>query len=120
MTIPAEVLKKVKLLELSTRKIINNLFAGEFKSAFQGQGMIFSEFREYVPGDDVRAISWPVTARTGKPFIKIFDEEKETTVLLAVDVSGSNDYGSGNNFKGEIINHISALLSSQLLKMEIQ
>ena len=74
MSIPAEVLKKVKLLEISTRKLVNNLFTGEYHSAFKGQGMTFSEFREYVPGDDVRAISWPVTARTGKPYIKKFDD----------------------------------------------
>tara|TARA_B100000749_G_scaffold280887_2_gene280001 strand:+ start:57828 stop:58703 length:876 start_codon:yes stop_codon:yes gene_type:complete len=111
VSIPAEVLKKVKLLEISTRKLVNNLFTGEYHSAFKGQGMTFSEFREYVPGDDVRAISWPVTARTGKPYIKKFDEEREMTVMLAVDVSASGDYGSGPYFKGEIINHLAALLS---------
>ncbi|MEZ4871939.1 MAG: DUF58 domain-containing protein [Bdellovibrionales bacterium] len=111
MTVPAEVLKKVKLLEISTRKLVNNLFTGEYHSAFKGQGMTFSEFREYVPGDDIRAISWPVTARTGKPYIKKFDEEREMTVMLAVDVSASGDYGSGPYFKGEIINHLAALLS---------
>ena len=111
MSVPSEILKKVKLLELSTRKLVNNLFTGEYHSAFKGQGMTFSEFREYIPGDDVRAISWPVTARTGRPFIKKFDEEREMTVLLAVDVSGSSDFGSKKYFKGEVFNHLAALLS---------
>ena len=111
MSLPPEILKKVKLLELSTRKLVNNLFAGQYHSAFKGQGMTFSEFREYVPGDDVRSISWPVTARTGKPYIKKFDEEREMTLILAVDVSGSSDFGSQSYFKGEIIAHLSALLS---------
>ncbi|MCB0390563.1 MAG: DUF58 domain-containing protein, partial [Bdellovibrionales bacterium] len=75
-----------------------------------GQGMTFSEFREYVPGDDIRAISWPLTARTGKTFIKKYDEEREMTLILAVDVSGSEDFGSQNYFKGEVIAHLAALL----------
>lgn len=116
MSLPPEILKKVKLLEISTRKLVNNLFAGEYHSAFKGQGMTFSEFREYVPGDDVRAISWPVTARTGKPFIKKFDEERELTLLLAVDVSGSEDFGTGEYLKGEIVTHLAALLSFSALK----
>ena len=110
MSLPPEILKKVKLLEISTRKMVNNLFAGEYNSAFRGQGMTFSEFREYVPGDDVRAISWPVTARTGKPYIKKFDEEREMTLLLAVDVSGSSDFGTQKWFKGEVMTHLAALL----------
>jgi uncharacterized protein (DUF58 family) len=108
--LPPEILKKVKLLEIHTRKIVNSLFAGQYHSAFKGQGMTFAEFREYVPGDDVRAISWPLTARTGKTFIKKYDEERELTVMLAVDVSGSLSFGSGDQFKGEIITHLSALL----------
>lgn len=111
MSLPPEILKKVKLLELSTRKIVNNLFAGEYHSAFKGQGMTFSEFREYVPGDDVRTISWPLMARTGKPYIKKFDEEREMTLMLAVDVSGSSDFGTNQYFKGEVITHLAALLS---------
>jgi uncharacterized protein (DUF58 family) len=109
--LPEEILKKVKLLELNTRKLVNNLFAGEYHTMFKGQGMTFAEFREYVPGDDVRAISWPLTARTGKTFIKKFDEERELTLILAVDVSGSSDYGSGAYFKGEIMVHLAALLA---------
>lgn len=110
MGLPPEILKKVKLLEISTRKMVNNIFAGEYNSAFKGQGMTFSEFREYVPGDDIRTISWPLTARTGKTFIKKFDEEREMTLVLAVDVSGSADFGSKNYYKGEVIAHLAALL----------
>lgn len=110
MSLPPEILKKVKLLEINTRKMVNSLFAGQYHSAFKGQGMTFAEFREYVAGDDVRAISWPVTARTGKTFIKKFDEERELTLMLAVDVSGSLSFGSGEYFKGEIVTHLSALL----------
>lgn len=111
MSLPAELVKKVKLLELQTRKKVNNLFIGEYHSAFKGQGMTFSEFREYVPGDDVRTIAWSLTARTGKVYIKKFDEEREMTVILAVDVSGSQDFGSKKYFKGEVAAHVAALLS---------
>lgn len=110
MSLPPEILKKVKLLEINTRKLVNSLFAGQYHSAFKGQGMTFAEFREYVAGDDVRTISWPVTARTGKTFIKKFDEERELTLMLVVDVSGSLSFGSGEYFKGEIVTHLSALL----------
>lgn len=111
MSLPPELVKKVKLLELVTRKKVNNLFIGEYHSAFKGQGMTFSEFREYVPGDDVRTIAWPLTARTGKVFIKKHDEEREMTVILAVDVSGSQDFGSQTYFKGEVAAHLAALLA---------
>lgn len=114
--LPPEIAKKVKLLEISTRKLVNSLFAGQYHSAFRGQGMTFAEFREYVPGDDVRTISWPVTARTGKTYIKKFDEERELTLMLAVDVSGSLDFGSKDIFKGEIITHLSALLGFSAAK----
>ena len=110
MAIPAEILKKVKLLEIQTRKLVNSLFAGQYHSAFKGQGMTFSEFREYVAGDDVRTISWPVTARTGKTHIKKYDEEREQTLFLLVDVSGSTVFGSQKYFKGEVMTHLSALL----------
>ena len=111
MSLPPELLKKVKLLEISTRKKVNNMFIGEYHSAFKGQGMTFSEFREYVPGDDVRQISWPLYARTEKVYIKKHDEEREMTVMLAVDVSGSQDFGSQEYFKGEVAAHVAALLS---------
>lgn len=116
MALPAEILKKVKMLELSTRKLVNNLFAGEYHSAFKGQGMTFSEFREYSPGDDIRAISWPVTARTGKPFIKRFNEERELTLMLVVDVSASGSFGTKAYFKGEVIAHLAAILSFSAVK----
>ena len=106
MSLPPELLKKVKLLEIQTRKKVNNLFIGEYHSAFKGQGMTFSEFREYVPGDDVRLISWPLYARTEKVYIKKHDEEREMTVMLAVDVSGSQDFGSKSYFKGEVAAHV--------------
>lgn len=111
MSLPPELLKKVKLLEISTRKKVNNLFLGEYHTAFKGQGMTFSEFREYVPGDDVRTIAWGLMARSGKVYIKKFDEEREMTVILAVDVSGSQDFGSKQYFKGEVAAHVAALLS---------
>lgn len=110
MAIPDHILKQVKLVELRTRKLVNNLFMGEYHAAFKGQGMTFSEFREYVPGDDVRSISWPVTARTGKPYIKKYDEEREMSVVLAVDVSGSHQTGSQLELKGEVAAHLSALI----------
>ncbi len=111
MSLPPELLKKVKLLEISTRRRVNNLFLGEYHSAFKGQGMTFSEFREYVPGDDVRNIAWSLMARTGKPYIKKYDEEREMTVIIAVDISGSQDFGSKEYFKGEVAAHVAALLS---------
>ncbi len=110
MSIPADIVKKVKLLELNTRKMVNSIFAGQYQSAFKGQGMTFSDFREYVPGDDVRAISWNLTARTGKTYIKKYEEERELTIILAVDVSGSMGFGSQNYLKGEVITHLAALI----------
>lgn len=115
--LPPEILKKVKLLEISTRKLVKNLFAGEYRTAFKGQGMTFSEFREYEAGDDVRHISWPLTARAGKPFIKKFEEEREQTLLLMVDVSGSGYFGSKEYFKGEVLTHLAALLSFAAAKI---
>jgi len=110
LSLPPEILKKVKLLEISTRKLVNSTFAGQYHSAFKGQGMTFSDFREYVPGDDVRAISWNLTARTGKTHIKKYEEERELTLMLAVDVSGSMGFGSKNYLKGEVVTHLAALL----------
>lgn len=114
--IPAEVLKKVKLLEIQTRKIVNNLFAGEYHTHFKGQGMTFADFREYVPGDDVRSISWPLTARTGKPYVKQYEEERELTLILAIDISGSTDFGTGEHFKGEVMNWLAAVLAFSAVK----
>lgn len=120
MNIPPEILKKVKLLEISTRKTVNNQFAGEYHTRFKGQGMTFADFREYVPGDDVRTISWALTARAGKPYIKKFDEERELTVLLVVDVSGSTDFGTGENLKGEAIVNLAALVAFSAVKNKDQ
>jgi uncharacterized protein (DUF58 family) len=109
--LPKEILKKVKLLEISTRKLVNNLFAGEYHTVFKGQGLTFADFREYVPGDDIRSISWNLTAKTGRPFVKRYDEERELTMMLAVDVSGSGDFGSKDYLKGEVLVQLAAVLS---------
>lgn len=120
MILPDEILRKVKLLEISTRKLVTTVFAGEYHTAFKGQGMTFSEFREYVPGDDVRSISWALTARAGKPYIKKYDEERELTMMLVVDISGSADFGSGKNFKGEVMTHLAALLAFSAIRNKDQ
>ena len=111
-----EVLKQVQMIEIKTRRLVNNLMAGEYHTMFRGRGMTFAEFREYVPGDDVRSISWNVTARQGKPFIKKYDEERELTLMLAVDISGSGDVGSRNMIKGEIIAMLAAVLGFSAVK----
>ncbi|MEK6627049.1 MAG: DUF58 domain-containing protein [Bdellovibrionota bacterium] len=116
MAVPAEILKKVKRIEIDTRKMVNNIFSGEYHTRFKGQGMTFSDFREYVAGDDVRSISWNLTARAGKPFIKTFEEERELTMVLAVDVSGSQDYGSKNYFKAETLTYVAATLAFSAVK----
>ena len=82
MTVPAEILKKVKRIDIDTRKLVNNIFSGEYHTHFKGQGMTFADFREYVAGDDVRSISWTLTAKTGKPYIKTYEEEREMTLML--------------------------------------
>lgn len=120
VALPDEILKKVKLLEINTRKVVNNQFAGEYHTVFKGQGMTFADFREYVPGDDVRSISWALTARTGKTYIKKFDEERELTVILAVDVSASADFGTGPYFKGEVMTHLAAIIAFSAIKNKDQ
>ena len=109
--VPAEILKKVKRLELRTRHLVNTVFSGEYHSVFKGQGMAFAEVREYQLGDDVRTIDWNVTARMGHPFFKVFDEERELTVMLMVDASGSGDFGTVEQMKGEIGVEICAMLA---------
>ena len=109
--IPTEILKKVKRIELRTRNLVNTIFAGEYHSVFKGRGMAFAEVREYQPGDDVRTIDWNVTARMGDPFVKVFDEERELTVILMVDASASGDFGTVSQMKGEIGAEICALLA---------
>jgi uncharacterized protein (DUF58 family) len=98
----AAVLQQVKLIELQTRRLVNSLFAGEYRSVFKGQGMEFAEVREYLPGDEVRSIDWNVTARMRRPFVKRYIEERELTVMLVVDLSGSERFGSARRFKAEL------------------
>jgi len=107
----ADLLKKVRKIEIKTRGLSGNIFAGEYHSAFKGRGMTFSEVREYQPGDDVRNIDWNVTARFGQPFVKVFEEERELTVMLIIDVSESEGFGTQSKFKRDLIAELSAVLS---------
>ena len=107
----SELLKKVRKIEIKTKGLSRNIFAGEYHSAFKGRGMAFSEVREYQFGDDIRNIDWNVTARYGHPFIKIFEEERELTVMLLVDVSGSREFGTVERLKKNVIVEIAAILS---------
>lgn len=109
--LPKEILKKVREIEIRTNRLVNEVFAGEYESVFKGRGMEFAEVREYAPGDDVRTIDWNVTARFGKPFVKQFIEERELTVMLLVDLSGSEDFGSATRVKREIVAEVAALLA---------
>ncbi|MDR0699712.1 MAG: DUF58 domain-containing protein [Tannerella sp.] len=107
----SELLKKVRKIEIKTRGLSNNIFAGEYHSAFRGRGMAFSEVREYQYGDDIRDIDWNVTARYARPYVKVFEEERELTVMLMIDVSGSKDFGSVNMMKNELTTEIAATLA---------
>jgi len=109
--VPPEILRQVKLLELRTRGLVNSLFTGEYHSVFKGQGMEFAEVREYQPGDEVRSIDWNVTARMRHPYVKRYIEERELTVMLAVDLSGSSRFGTVNRFKSELATELSAVLA---------
>jgi uncharacterized protein (DUF58 family) len=109
--VPKEILDKVRLIEIRTRSAVNDLLAGEYHSVFKGRGVEFAEVREYQVGDDVRSIDWNVTARVGAPFVKIYDEERELTVMLVVDASASGAFGSVRQMKGEVGVEISALLA---------
>ena len=106
-----ELLKKVRQIEIKTRGLSRNIFAGEYHSAFKGRGMAFSEVREYQFGDDIRNIDWNVTARYNHPYVKVFEEERELTVMLLIDVSGSREFGTSEKLKKNIITEISAILS---------
>jgi len=106
-----ELLKKVRKIEIKSRGLSKNIFAGEYHSAFKGRGMAFSEVREYQYGDDIRNIDWNVTARYNKPFIKVFEEERELTVMLLIDVSGSRDFGTFDKYKKNVITEIAAVLA---------
>lgn len=107
----AELLKQVRKIEIKTRGLSNNIFAGEYHSAFKGRGMAFSEVREYQYGDDVRDIDWNVTARFNRPYVKVFEEERELTVMLLVDVSGSLDFGTSQQTKRQMTTEIAATLA---------
>ncbi len=114
--VPPEVLRQVKLLELRTRGLVNSLFSGEYRSVFKGQGMEFSEVREYQPGDEVRSIDWNVTARMQRPYVKRYIEERELTVMLAVDVSGSERFGTRRRFKSELASELAAVLAMSAIR----
>lgn len=111
-----ELLKKVRLIELKTRGLSEHIFSGEYHSAFKGRGMTFSEVREYSPGDEVRTIDWNVTARFGHPFVKVFEEERELTAMLVADVSGSEDFGTAQQLKRELITEVCATIAFSAIK----
>ena len=107
----SEIIKKVRKIEIKTRGLSSNIFAGQYHSAFKGRGMAFSEVREYQYGDDVRDIDWNVTARFNKPYVKVFEEERELTVMLLIDVSGSLDFGTRKQMKRDMVTEIAATLA---------
>jgi len=109
--IPRENLNQVRRVEIATRGLVHDVFSGEYHSVFKGRGMNFAEVREYHYGDDIRSIDWNVTARSGAPFVKVFDEERELTVMLVVDVSASGEFGSRSRMKGEVAVEICAVLA---------
>ncbi len=106
-----ELLKKVRKIEIKTRRLSDHIFSGEYHTSFKGRGMTFSEVRQYQFGDDVRAIDWNVTARYNEPYIKVFEEERELTMMLMVDVSGSESFGTKNQFKKDIVTEIAATMA---------
>ena len=114
--LPKEVIKKIRRIEIRTKKLVNELFSGEYHSTFKGQGMEFEEVRQYEPGDDVRLIDWNVTARMGQPYIKKFREERELTVILLIDVSSSGQFGTRDRFKNETAAELGALLAFSAIK----
>jgi uncharacterized protein (DUF58 family) len=116
MGVPPEILRQVKLIELKTRGLVNSVFTGEYRSVFKGQGMEFSEVREYQPGDEVRSIDWNVTARMRRPFVKRYIEERELTVMLVVDLSGSERFGTVRRFKSELASELAAVLAMSAVR----
>ena len=106
-----ELLKKVRKIEIKTRRLSDHMFGGEYHSTFKGRGMTFSEVRQYQFGDDVRSIDWNVTARYNTPFVKIFEEEREMTVMMLIDVSASENFGTRKQFKRELATEIAAILA---------
>ncbi len=111
-----ELLKKVRKIEIKTRRLSDHVFGGEYHSTFKGRGMTFSEVRQYQYGDDVRSIDWNVTARYNEPFVKVFEEERELTMMLVADISGSELFGTKNQFKNEIITEVAATLAFSALQ----
>jgi len=114
--IPPEVLQKVQRLEIQMKHLVNDIFSGEYHSVFKGRGMEFAEVREYIPGDDIRSIDWNVTARLGAPFVKKYVEERELTVLLAVDLSASGVFGSGSQLKRDLATEVCSILAFSAIK----
>ncbi len=114
--VPREVRRQVKLIELRTRGLVNTVFSGEYQSVFKGQGMEFAEVREYVPGDEYRTIDWNVSARMGHPYVKKYTEERELTVLFAVDMSGSEQFGTRGRFKAETATEVAAVIAMAAIK----
>lgn len=114
--IPTELFKQVRQIHIRTRRLVNDVFAGEYHSAFKGRGMEFAEVREYTPGDDIRTIDWNVTARTGQPYIKQYVEERELTVMLLVDLSASGQFGTVSKLKTEIATELCAVLAMSAIR----
>lgn len=114
--IPQEVMQQIRRIQIRTNRMVNEVFAGQYESVFRGQGMEFKEVREYVPGDDVRLIDWNVTARTGRPHVKLLAEERELTVMLVVDASGSGRFGTVDRFKNELAAELCAVLAISAIK----
>jgi uncharacterized protein (DUF58 family) len=115
-SVPSDILRQVKLLELRTRGLVNSLFSGEYRSVFKGQGMEFAEVREYQAGDEVRSIDWNVTARMRRPYVKRYIEERELTVMLAVDLSGSERFGTRRRFKSELASELAAVIAMTAIR----
>ena len=111
-----DLVKKIKAIEIKTRRLVSTTFSGSYHSVFKGRGMSFSEVREYIPGDDIRLIDWNVTARSNLPHIKILEEERELTVYLIVDISKSGDFGTLDKYKNEIAAEIAAVLGFSAIK----
>jgi len=114
--LPPELFQKIKTIQIRTQRVVNDVFAGEYESAFKGRGMEFEEVREYEPGDDIRHIDWNVTARMGSPYVKVHREERELTVMLVVDVSSSGAFGTAAKLKNEVAAELAALLAYTAIK----
>ncbi len=114
--IPSDIIRRIRDIEIRTRKVVDSLFGGEYHSTFKGLGMEFSETRPYQPGDDIRAMDWNVTARTGDPYVKVFKEERELTLMLVVDMSASGAFGSCDKFKNEVAAELCAALAFSAIK----